>query len=307
MPPRTPVAAVLSARASRSGRARRPRRAPPAPGRWPAAARPARCSANGRYTAISAASANGTRRNSRYVARARASPIRTARVRFPAVASDPMSRRLLTISSAHDSRPGGHRGREPEPRKPPHLHERGPGHRRHAEEHEDGHLAEPPVPVGARPAGVEPGGEHAQRPGGHDPPRGHRREHQTEAAGQEKARESGVLHRAGRRRPRPDQPHGPGPPPRRVGAPHPVAVVVGVVHPHLQRERHQQREQRPPPGERVVPRRDTRPDEHRHHRRRQRPGPRPGHPIPRTSHRQILRSRVQPSEAGGCAGAAPAP
>ena len=204
-------------------------------------------SANGRYTAISAASANGTSRNSRYVSRARESPIRTASVRFPAVASDPMSRRLLTISSAQDSSPAGHRRREPEPRQPPHLHERGPGDRRHAEEHEDGHLAEPPVPVRARPAGVEPGGEHAQRARGHDPPRGHRGEHQPERAGREEAGEGGVLHRAGRRRPRPHQPHRPGPPPRRVGTAHPVAVVVGVVHPHLQRERDEQREQRPPP------------------------------------------------------------
>ncbi len=113
--------------------------------------------------------------------RARASPIRTASVRFPAVASEPMSRRLLIISSAHGQQPGRDRRREPEPGEPPHLHERGPGHRRHAEEHEDGHLAEPPVPVGTRPAGVEPGGEHAQRPAGDDPPRRHRGEHQPEA------------------------------------------------------------------------------------------------------------------------------
>ena len=240
-------------------------------------------------SAISAASANGTSRNSRYTDRARASPIRTASVRLPDVASDPMSRRLLTISSAQDSSPAGTDAASPSQRQPAHLHVRGPGDRGDAEEDEHGHLAEPPVPVRPRPAGVEPGREHAQRPAGDDPPRGHRGEHQPARS----------RPRRSRRRRRSFTCPGDAAPIR------PAASARPAARPRRCRARRRCSRWRSSPRsaarapraaraaarqkrELAVPGRHTRPDQHRHHCRRQGPGPRPRHPLPRASHWQIL-------------------
>ena len=53
---------------------------------------------------------------------------------------------------------------------PARLGVRGAEHRDQAEEHEDRHLAQPGVPVGAPAAGVVPGGEHAGGPDAEQPP-----------------------------------------------------------------------------------------------------------------------------------------
>ena len=95
------------------------------------------------------------------------------------------------------------------------------------EEHEHHHLAEAEVAVGLRAAGVEPGRQHADRADRDQPPGGRRREHQPGDRRDAEGEERRPLHRAGRGRARPDQPHRADP--VGVGAADAVGVVVGVV------------------------------------------------------------------------------
>ena len=115
------------------------------------------------------------RRSASRVAR---SPSRTARVRLPTAASPSMSRRLLTTRIATISRPIGTDDGEGQPRQRAGLHERRADDGDQAEEDEDEDLAQRPVAVGERAAGVGPGGGDAHRADGDQPParqRGQRR------------------------------------------------------------------------------------------------------------------------------------
>ena len=184
-----------------------------------------------------------------------------------------MSRRLLTTRIATISRPIGTDDGERQPGQRAGLHERRPDDGDQAEEDEDEHLAQRPVAVGERTAGVGPGGGDADRA---------RRRPATSSTGRPaprpataataKARHRGDQHLPRRCGPGADEPHRADP--VGVGAAPAVGVVVGVVDRDLQGERDDQGEergQRPEAAERGG---GAGADEHRGERGRQ--GARPG-------------------------------
>ena len=124
------------------------------------------------------------------------------------------------------------------------------------EEHEHEHLAEAAVAVGVRPAGVEPRRDDGGGADQQQPPAGGRSEHEPGHGRDAERRERrGLdLRRAGQARA--DEPQRADP--VGVGAADPVGVVVGVVDADLQRQRHDERQQRLPPDERVGVRPPTR-------------------------------------------------
>ena len=146
-----------------------------------------------------------------------------------------------------------------------------------AEEHEHHHLAESDVAVRLRPAGVGRGGDERGRPDEQQP--GIHDERQSTAPTTAAIRERddcGAAHRRGCRESARDEADGAAA--VGVGAAHAVGVVVGVVDADLQRERDDERGERPPPADRPVERAGRGPDEHRRDRRAQRLRPRPLEP-----------------------------
>ena len=125
-----------------------------------------------------------------------------------------------------------------------------------AEEHEDEQLAETEVAVRLGAAGVPPRGEDRQRADEQQPPGGGERQYQSGHAGHGERQQRRPLHRAGAGQPAGDEAHRTDA--HLVGAAHTVAVVVGVVHPDLQGEADDEREQRPPPDRLADPDGDAR-------------------------------------------------
>ena len=201
----------------------------------------------GRATGMTArAMTNGTSRHAdvhRGCAGRRAAPRACV---CPTSVSEPMSRRLLIISSAQDSRPGGTRPARASVSGP--SARRRSGHRGQPEEREYRDLAQPAVPVRMVAARVEPGRARPRRADEDEPPRREDREHQAgDARAGKQANAAASTCRAGAQ-PRGDQPGRPDAP--LVRAADAVAVVVGVVDADLQGERHDQ-------GEHCAPGRRT--------------------------------------------------
>ena len=185
------------------------------------------------------------------------------------------------------------------------LHVLRPEHGDQPEEHEHHHLAEPEVPVGLRPAGVEPGGGDADRADQHEPPGRARRQHQAGRGGHAERQERRALDRRRGRCPGADQPHRPDP--LGVGAPDAVAVVVGVVHADLQGQADDQGQHRLPPHRVAVVRRHAGAREHRRDRGGQ--GARPGacHPLAGSRHRSGFKQAGRRLAGSGSPGSARPP
>ena len=172
---------------------------------------------------------------------------------------------------AEADRQGGGRGHH---RDPLQLHIGRPAGRHHAEEGEHGQLAVAGVAVRPRPARVEHRGGHGRHPDSQQPEvhghgqgqPGHGSDGEGDRGRPAHGRRGG---QAGGGQPGRAQPS------RGVGAPQPVGVVVGVVHPDLQGHRHDQGGQRPPGHQRPLGGGRGRPHQHRAHGRDQRPRPSP--------------------------------
>ena len=180
-----------------------------------------------------------------------------------------MSRRLLTTSSAHASRPTPHAAGHVTAGTllDRHVRRADRGHQPEEREHE--HLAETEIAVRLGSTGVAPGGEDRRRTD---------ERAATTSSATASARPSTAasprqqqrrpLDRRWRRRSGCDQPHRPDA--HVVGAAHAVAVVVGVVDADLQQQRHGERHQHAPPR-RHRRRRYRSPPRHRRPPGRQRP------------------------------------
>ena len=178
--------------------------------------------------------------------------------------------------------PDRHGSRQGQPGHPVHLHVGSAGHRGHAEEKEDGDLAERAVAVRPVSAGVEPRGRDSQAAEQDQPPRGHQREHQPGHAGGGEAAQRGREHLPGPGQTGTDQPDRADP--FFVGAAYAVAVVVRIVDAHLQGQGHEQREYRAPQLQLPVANRDARAHHDGHDRRRKRPRAGTSHPVPCSGH-----------------------
>ena len=183
-----------------------------------------------------------------------------------------------------------HARRQRQPGHPVHLHVRGPGDGGDPEEDEDGQLAQAPVAVRAAAAGVGPGGGHRGGAQQQQPPGGGGGEREAGHAGGGEAGERGAEHLPRRGESRGHQPDRPDP--ALVGAADAVAVVVGVIDPHLQGQGDHQGEGRAPQREAAVPEGHPRAHHDRDDRGWQRTWPGTTQPLARRRHQGVSRGSM---------------
>jgi hypothetical protein len=130
------------------------------------------------------------------------------------------------------------------------LHVGRSGRRHEAEEHEDEDLAEAQVTVGAGSARVGPPRNATQKAQRDEPPGDACSQHQARQPSDAKGEECGDLdlpHGGELTRHQPDRAD-----PARIGAPHPVRVVIHVVRAHLDPQRHHEGQKGVEPGDLTV-------------------------------------------------------
>ena len=147
-----------------------------------------------------------------------------------------------------------------------------------SEEHEDEELSETEVPVRLRAAGVEPSGGERSCADRQEPQRGVECDRKAGHCRQPKCHHRRSLDCAGRRQTARDETHRADP--HIIGATYAVAVVVGIVHPDLQRQAHHQGCGHAPPHDAIGALADgcRSADRDGHHRGGQGSGARSGHP-----------------------------
>ena len=172
----------------------------------------------------------------------------------------------------------------PRPRRHPlQLHVCGARGGDEPEEHEHGELAQPRVAVRARATRVQHSGRDGDRAHDEEPEIHCDRQREADHGGDAERQRGRVAHRGRRgdsRRGEAERAGALG-----VGAAHAVGVVVRVVDPDLERKRHDERGNRPPPDHGVgVGVRGGGADEHGRERGAEGPRPRPREPLRRRRH-----------------------